>query len=99
MLRRKDNYVPDLLAYSGLVLNRSTYQLMYREELQALSGKEFQIMEMLMQRPGMLWRVRHDLQFAQKVYPGQHGFHYDCAYFDFYGYVYHGQSAIKPCHG
>lgn len=54
MLRRKDNYVPDLLAYSGLVLNRSTYQLTCREELQALSGKEFQIMEMLMQRPGII---------------------------------------------
>lgn len=54
MLRRKDHYVPDLLTCDGLVLNRSTYQLMYREELQALSGKEFQIMEMLMERPGVI---------------------------------------------
>ena len=54
MLRRKDNYVPDLLRCCGLVLNRSTYQLMHGEELQALSGKEFQIMEMLMERPGVI---------------------------------------------
>ena len=27
MLRRKDNYVPDLLNYNGVILNRSTYEL------------------------------------------------------------------------
>lgn len=54
MLRRKDNYVPDLLSYKDVVLNRSTYQLIYNEQLQALSGKEFQIMEMLMQKPNVI---------------------------------------------
>ena len=29
MLRRKDNYVPDLLAYKEVILNRSTYELCY----------------------------------------------------------------------
>lgn len=48
MLRRKDNYTPDLLKYAGLVLNRSTYQLGYEENVKLLSGKEFQIIEMLM---------------------------------------------------
>ena len=51
MLRRKDNYVPDLLAYHDLVLNRSTYELYYRENRQALGGKEFHIAEMMMQKP------------------------------------------------
>ena len=51
MLRRKDNYVPDLLSWNGTVLNRSTYELSCGEEIQVLSGKEFQIMEMLMQKP------------------------------------------------
>lgn len=51
MLRRKDQYVPDLLEFEGVVLNRSTYQLCYKDKMQALSGKEFQIMEMLMQNP------------------------------------------------
>lgn len=54
MLRRKDNYVPDLLAYKDVVLNRSTYQLVYNEQMQTLSGKEFQIMEMLMQKPNAI---------------------------------------------
>ena len=54
MLRRKDNYTADLMEYSGLVLNRSTYQLSYENNTQMLSGKEFQIMEMLMQRPEII---------------------------------------------
>lgn len=54
MLRRKDNYCPDLLAFGDVFLNRSTYGLGYKEDVQALSGKEFQIMEMLMQKPDMI---------------------------------------------
>ena len=52
MLRRKDNFLPDLLRAGKLVLNRSTYELIYENKSQALSGKEFQIMETLMQKPG-----------------------------------------------
>lgn len=51
MLRRRDAYVPDTLTYNGVVLNRSTYELCFGEERQALSRKEFQIAEMLMQQP------------------------------------------------
>lgn len=51
MLRRKCNYLPDLLAYNEVVLNRSTYEIEYRGEIQALRGKEFQIAEMFMQQP------------------------------------------------
>ncbi len=54
MLRRKDNYVPDLLTYHEMTLNRSTYQLSYGKQTQSLSGKEFQLMEMLLQRPGVI---------------------------------------------
>ena len=54
MLRRKENYVPDLLNFHGVTLNRSTYQLSYREQSKTLSGKEFQIMEMLMLKPHMI---------------------------------------------
>lgn len=54
MLRRKDNYTPDLLKYAGLVLNRSTYQLGYEENVKLLSGKEFQIIEMLMSNPNCI---------------------------------------------
>lgn len=51
MLRRKDNYIPDLLACKDVILNRSTYQISYRNAVQLLGGKEFQIMEQLMQQP------------------------------------------------
>ena len=54
MLRRKDNFVPDLLRFGDLTLNRSTYEIAYNGIAQSLSGKEFQVMEMLMQQPGMI---------------------------------------------
>ena len=54
MLRRKDNFTPDLLSFGALSLNRSTYELLYANKNQALSGKEFQVMEMLMQNTGII---------------------------------------------
>lgn len=51
MLRRKENYLPDLLTVGGLTLNRSTYELSWQGKSQSLSGREFQILEMLMERP------------------------------------------------
>ena len=54
MLRRKDNYVPDLLTYNDVVLNRSTYELGYDNKTQTLSGTEFQIAEMMMQQPNSI---------------------------------------------
>ena len=51
MLRRKDNFTPDMLTFGALSLNRSTYELVYNGKTQSLSGKEFQVMEMLMQNP------------------------------------------------
>lgn len=54
MLRRKDNFTPDMLSYGALALNRSTYELVYGTKSQSLSGKEFQVMEMLMQNPNAI---------------------------------------------
>ena len=54
MLRRKDHFTPDLLSVEGLTLNRSTYELGYQGSSQSLSGREFQIVEMLLQRPGFV---------------------------------------------
>ena len=39
MLRRKDNFTPDLLTFEKLTLNRSTYELVYDGKTQPLSGK------------------------------------------------------------
>ncbi len=57
MLRRKDNYLPDLLRAGPLQLNRSSYTLSCGSGTQSLSGREFQIMEMLMQRPSFIVTV------------------------------------------
>lgn len=54
MLRRKDSFTPDLLTWGGLSLNRSSFQLCWEGRSQLLSGREFQLMEMLMQRPGFV---------------------------------------------
>ena len=54
MLRRKDNFTPDMLTHGTLSLNRSTYELVYGGRTQSLSGKEFQVMEMLMQSPSAI---------------------------------------------
>lgn len=54
MLRRKDNYVPELLTFSNVSLDRSTYELIFRNERISLSGKEYQIIEMFMQSPNMI---------------------------------------------
>ena len=39
------------MSFGELSLNRSTYELVHNGRAQALSGKEFQVMEMLMQNP------------------------------------------------
>ena len=54
MLRRKDNFTPDMLTFGAVSLNRSTYELICGGKTQALSGKEFQVMEMLMQNPNAI---------------------------------------------
>ncbi len=42
------------MTVGDLSLNRSTYELLYHGETRSLSGREFQIMEILMQRPGFV---------------------------------------------
>lgn len=54
MLRRKDNFTPDILSFGPITLNRSTYELCFGRNTLVLGGKEFEVIEMLMQRPGML---------------------------------------------
>lgn len=54
MLRRKDNFTPDMLTFGALSLNRSTYELVCGGKTQALSGKEFHVIEMLMQNPNAI---------------------------------------------
>ncbi len=54
MLRRRDCFAPDMRTFAGLALNRSTYEIQYENKKAALSGREFQIVEMLMERPNFI---------------------------------------------
>lgn len=57
MLRRKDNFTPDVLMFNTLSLNRSTYEITCGGKTQAVSSKEFQILEMLMQNSNIIVTV------------------------------------------
>ncbi len=52
MLRRKDNFVPEIMEFNGLKLNKSTYELSYEDKTASLGGKELQITEVLFSRKG-----------------------------------------------
>lgn len=50
MLRRRDNYTPDMLCFSDISLNCSNFVLTCKNKSVSLSGKEFNIMQMLLER-------------------------------------------------
>ncbi len=54
MLRRKDNYSPEVVRVGALTLNCSTFELSYAGQVCSLSSREYQIIEMLMQRPSFI---------------------------------------------
>lgn len=54
MLRRREDYAPDLLRFGDLQLDRSDMSLSCGEKSVRLSNKAFQLMEMLMERPSAI---------------------------------------------
>ena len=54
MLRRRNNYQPDILEVKGLSLNKRNMELLYKDEAVRLGNREFQIMEMLMENIGCI---------------------------------------------
>ncbi len=54
MLRRKAHFTPDILTLGTLSLNRSTYELSCNGKTQSLSGKELQVLDMLMENAGVI---------------------------------------------
>lgn len=54
MLRRKDNFTPNILKVGTLLLNCSTYEIVCGSLSRDLSGKEYQIMEKLMQNVNVI---------------------------------------------
>ena len=51
MLRRRESFIPGNLSYAGVELSGSTFSLAYEGRRVSLSNKEYQIVELLMQRP------------------------------------------------
>ncbi len=51
MLRRRAYYTPDVCEFGGMILNRSACRLELGSRSVPLSGREFQIMETLMEHP------------------------------------------------
>ena len=54
MLRRKENYTLELVSFMSVTLNCSTMEIVFEEKLISLSGKEFQVLEMLMKNPRII---------------------------------------------
>ena len=54
MLRRRDTFSPDLLTVGSVTLNRSTYELLCGKASCSLSGREFQVLEMMMRSPRII---------------------------------------------
>ncbi len=54
MLRRRDSFSPDLVTVEGVSLNCSAHTLFYNGRQLSLSGKEFQVAELLFFNPGQI---------------------------------------------
>lgn len=54
MLRRKENYTTELVSFMSVTLNCSKMEIVFEEKLISLSGKEFQVLEMLMKNPRII---------------------------------------------
>ncbi|MGN0038941.1 MAG: response regulator transcription factor [Coriobacteriales bacterium] len=64
MLRRRDSFSPQVMELAGMTLDCSSHKLEYKGAQAMLGGKEFQIMEMLMARPGAIVPVERILMQA-----------------------------------
>lgn len=54
MLRRREGFAPDILSFGDIQLNRQSYELTGPQGSLRLSGKEFQMLEMLLEAPARL---------------------------------------------
>ena len=59
MLRRSENYRPSVLSFGDLTLDPATGELSCGSEHVRLSGREFQLMELFLRSPGMLFSAEH----------------------------------------
>ncbi len=62
MLRRADNYVPDVLSYGTVCLDCSHYDLIVGEKSVRLNNKEFRLMELFMRSPRRVYSTERLLE-------------------------------------
>ena len=62
MLRRRSIFVPDVLTYSNFELDRQVMELRCGEKSVRLTGKGFQMMEMLMENPRLILSVEQMME-------------------------------------
>lgn len=65
MLRRKDAWQGEILAFEGLRLDLSTFELSFGQTRLRLVNREFQILQLLMQSPGAVISTE---QFMEKIW-------------------------------
>ena len=58
MLRRRENYVPDVLRWEDLSLDKGNCELKCGEKSVRLTGKMYQMMELFMENPRLLFSVQ-----------------------------------------
>lgn len=65
MLRRKEQYRTDVLSFEGLNLDISAFELSFGEQSTRLVSREFQMLELLMQSPGIVISTE---QFMERIW-------------------------------
>ncbi len=65
MLRRKENYQNDTLDFEGLSLDLSTFELGFGPQSIRLVSREFQMLQLLMQSPGVVISTE---QFMERIW-------------------------------
>lgn len=65
MLRRKENYQTDVLEFEGMSLNLSTFELSFQGNAMRLVNREFQMMQLLLQSPGVIISTE---QFMERIW-------------------------------
>ena len=65
MLRRRDVYVPDIIAFEDLTLDKGTNELRCGDRTVRLVGKAYQMMALFMENPHILFSVQ---QLMEKIW-------------------------------
>jgi DNA-binding response OmpR family regulator len=57
MLRRRDAYVPDILVFEDLSLDKGSFELKCKGKTLRLTGKTYKLMELMMENPHVLFSI------------------------------------------